>query len=305
MKMHKHKSEEYGEIQMIKNSKVADLALFITAIIWGTGFIGVEYAIETGAKPALIVTMRFLIAGILLGILYIKELKRIDKATLQVGVIAGAMLFAGFYLQTWGQSHTNVSNASFITATNVVMVPFIVWFFTKKKPKVKYFVLGATALLGSGVLTLNFTEGMSFQIGDVVVLLSAVCFALHIAYLGIWGQDKDSKLLTFLQMIACGLLALIFMIMFDREAMDPVIIKAAIPSTTYLAVFSSCVCYYLQTTAQQHTSPSKTGIILCLEGFFGSVFAVILGLDHLTATLVIGGAIILSSAILAEVDIWN
>ncbi|MFI3208257.1 MAG: DMT family transporter [Eubacteriales bacterium] len=288
---------------MIKNSKVADVALFITAVIWGTGFIGVEYAIETGASPALIVTMRFLIAGILLGILYCKSLKNIDKETLKVGVIAGTMLFGGFYLQTWGQSHAaTVSNSSFITATNVVMVPFIVWFFTKKKPRTKYFVLGSLALIGSAILSINLSEGFVFQIGEFVILLSAVCFALHIAYLGIWGREVDSKLLTFLQMIVSGLLALLFMILFDRESMDIVLVKAALPSTVYLAVFSSCVCYYLQTTAQQHTSPSKTGIILCLEGFFGSFFAVLLGIDSLSVTLVIGGAIIISSAILSEVE---
>lgn len=288
---------------MIKNSKVADLALLITAVIWGTGFIGTEYAIATGAKTSLIITMRFLMAGIILGVMYFKSLKNIDKETLKVGSIAGIMLFAGFYLQTLGQSRTTVSNSSFITATNVVMVPFIVWFFTKVKPRTKYFVLGGTALLGSTILTMNFSEGFSFQVGDVIVFSSAICFALHIAYLGIWGQGKDSKHLTFLQMIVNGLFALVFMVIFDREAIDPVIIKAALPSTAYLAVFSSCVCYYLQTTAQQYTSPSKTGIILCLEGFFGSVFAVLLGIDQLTATLIIGGAIILSSAILSEVEL--
>ncbi len=287
---------------MIKNSKVADIALLITAVIWGTGFIGTEYAIATGAKTSLIITMRFLIAGIVLGIIYRKSLKTIDKETLKVGTIAGAMLFAGFYLQTFGQSMTTVSNSSFITATNVVMVPFIVWAITKKKPMTKYFVLGVTALIGSAVLACDFSEGVSLQVGDVFVLISAVCFAVHIAYLGIWGRGKDSKHLTFLQMIVNGLLALIFMIVFDREAIDFEIIKAALPSTTYLAVFSSCICYYLQTTAQQYTSPSKTGIILCLEGFFGSVFAIILGIDKLTATIVIGGTIILSSVILSEVD---
>lgn len=287
---------------MIKNSKTADIALVITAIIWGTGFIGTEYAIDTGAKTSLIITMRFLIAGIVLGLAYYKAIKHIDKATLKVGIIAGAMLFAGFYLQTLGQANTSVSNSSFITATNVVMVPFVVWFFKKEHPQPKYFVLGATALVGIGILTLDLSAGFRLHAGDFSVFLSAICFALHIAYLGIWGMGKDSKQLTFLQMIVNGLLALVFMIVFDREAIQGEIIIAALPSTTYLAVFSSCICYYLQTTAQQYTAPSKTGIILCMEGFFGSVFAVILGIDILTATLVIGGAIILSSVILSEVD---
>ncbi|MFI3172323.1 MAG: DMT family transporter [Eubacteriales bacterium] len=288
---------------MIKNSKVADLALVVTAIIWGSGFIGVEYAIELGASASLIVTMRFLIAGIILGVMYSKTLRNLDRETLKVGVLAGIMLFGGFYLQTLGQARTTVSHCSFITAMNVVMVPFIVWFFTKEKPKTKYFVLGTTALIGSGVLTLNLQEGLSFQIGDALVFLSAVCFALHIAYLGIWGRGKDSKHLTFLQMLVSGLLALVYMVIFDRTAIDIVVIKSVFPTTLYLAVFSSCICYYLQTTAQQYTSPSKTGIILCMEGLFGSVFAVILGMDQLTATLAIGGTIILSSAILSEVEL--
>ena len=287
---------------MIKNKKIADLALVITAIIWGTGFIGTEYAIETGAKTSLIITMRFLIAGVVLGIVYFKSLKDIQKDTLKVGIVAGAMLFAGFYLQTHGQSQTTVSNSSFITATNVVMIPFIVWMITKRKPKTKYFILGITAFIGIGVLTLDIKQAFTFKIGDFLVFLSAVCYALHIAYLGIWGKGKDSKHLTFLQMIVTGVLAFIFMIVFDREAMDLEIVKRALPSTTYLAIFSSCICYYLQTTAQQYTSPSKTGIILCMEGFFGSVFAVLLGIDKLTAALVIGGGIILTSVILSEVE---
>ncbi len=287
---------------MIKNKKVADIALVITAIIWGTGFIGTEYAIGTGAKTSLIITMRFLIAGIALGLVYFKSIKSIDKATFKVGLIAGAMLFAGFYLQTHGQSQTTVSNSSFITATNVVMIPFIVWAITKKKPKTKYFILGITALIGIGILTLDLKQAFVFQVGDFLVFLSAVCYAVHIAYLGIWGKGKDSKHLTFLQMIVTGILALIFMVVFDREAINVEIIKAAFPSTTYLAIFSSCICYYLQTTAQQYTSPSKTGIILCMEGFFGSVFAVLLGMDKLTVAIVVGGGIILSSVILSELE---
>ncbi len=290
-------------IKVIKNSKMADIALVVTAVIWGTGFIGTEYALATGASPSLIVAMRFLIAGILLGIVYFKSVRSIKKETFKVGAIAGALLFAGFYLQTLGQSNTTVSNSSFITTTNVVMVPFVVWLFTKVHPKMKYFILGFTTLIGSGILTWDFSNGISFQYGDILVFLSAICFAVHIAYLGIWGRDKDSKQLTFLQMIVNGVLAFIYMVIFDRGAIDFEVMVAALPSVTYLAIFSSCVCYYLQTTAQQHTAPSKAGIILCMEGLFGSVFAVLLGIDTLTTTLIVGGGVILTSVILSEVEI--
>ncbi|MFI3211837.1 MAG: DMT family transporter [Eubacteriales bacterium] len=298
-----HCYEKGITINMIKNAKAADIALMITAIIWGTGFIATEYAIDTGAQASLIITMRFLIAGITLGIVYFKSIIKMERNTIIVGCIAGAMLFGGFYLQTLGQSMTTVSNSSFLTSTNVVMVPFIVWFFTKEHPKTKYFVLGGTALIGIGILTLDFSKTMVFNVGDIFVIFAAICFALHIAYLGIYGKGKDTKHLTFLQMITAGIFALIYMVIFDSSAINFEIIKAALPSTAYLAIFSSCVCYYLQTTGQQYAAPSKTAIILCTEGLFGSIFAVALGIDALTANIVIGGIVIISSVMLAEVDL--
>lgn len=287
---------------MIKNSKSADIALIITAIIWGTGFIGTEYAIDTGAKTSLIIAMRFLFAGIILLFVYLKDVKTIKLPTLKIGVSAGVMLFFGFYFQTLGQSTTTVSNSSFLTATNVVMVPFLVWFVTKKAPSTKFFVLAFTALIGIGVLTLDFATGFSFKAGDITVLCSAFCFAVHIAFIGIYAKNLSSKQMTFLQMITAGIIAFLFMIIFDRSAIDFDIIKAAFLPTLYLATFSSCICYYLQTTAQQYTTPSKAGIFMSMEGLFGSVFSVMLGIDTLTSNLAIGGTIILASVVLSEVD---
>lgn len=287
---------------MIKNSKTADIALILTAIIWGTGFIGTEYAIETGAKTSLIIAMRFLFAGIILLFVYIKDVKNIQKKTFKIGVIAGIILYFGFYFQTLGQSNTTVSNSSFLTATNVVMVPFLVWIVTKKPPSKKFFYLAFLALIGIGILTLDVSSGFSFKTGDIMVLCSAFCFAVHIAFLGIFANDLNSKQMTFLQMMTAGVVAVLFLVIFDAKAIDFDIIKSAFLPTLYLATFSSCVCYYLQTTAQQFTTPSKAGIFMSMEGLFGSVFSVMLGIDMLTTNLVIGGTIILSAVILSEVD---
>lgn len=284
------------------NSKNADFALILTAVIWGTGFIGTEMAIDTGASASLIIAMRFIIAGLILSCVYFNEIKKINPKTFKTGLIAGTLLFFGFYSQTLGQSMTTVSNSSFITSANVIMIPFIVWIATKKRPNLKFFILAITTMIGIAILTININDGFSLNIGDIFVLFSALCFALHISYLGVFTKDINSKQLTFLQMSVAGILALIFMLVFDRQAIDFDIIAKATPSVTYLAVFSSCICYYIQTTAQKFSVPSKAGIILCMEGFFGSLFAVILGYDALTLNLFFGGIIIITSVIASEID---
>lgn len=290
---------------MIKNEKTADIALITTAIIWGTGFIGTEYAIDAGAAASLIIAMRFLLAGLILGIINFKQILKIEKDTLILGVFAGIILFFSFYLQTLGQSMTTVSNSSFLTSMNVVMVPFIVWIFTKERPKLKYFILGFTAFLGATILSVDFKEGMNINEGDILVFVATIGFACHISFLGMFSKGKNANQLTFLQMAVTGIFAFVFMVVFDKNAMDFEIAVRAFPSVAYLAIFSSCICYYFQTTAQQHTAPSKAAIFLCTEGFFGSLFAVLLGLDPLTAKLVVGGFVIITSVILSEVDFKN
>ena len=67
-----------------------------------------------------------------------------------------------------------------------------------------------------------------------------------------------------------------------------------------LGVFSTCLCYFLQTTAQKHVNSTKAAIILSTESLFGSIFSVLLGYDPLSAQMVVGGVIILASIILPE-----
>lgn len=65
-------------------------------------------------------------------------------------------------------------------------------------------------------------------------------------------------------------------------------------------LFSTCLCYFLQTFAQKHTTPAQAGVLLSTEGLFGSLFSVLLGLEIVSVNLIIGGVIIMASIILTE-----
>ncbi len=289
---------------MLKNNKqlAAEGMLVIVAIVWGSGFIATEYAINSEMPSSLILSIRFMVASLFMFLFSIKEIIAIDKKTLFHGLIAGGLLFLGFFIQILGQSQTSVSNAAFLTATNVVMVPFIVWAMSKDKPRTKTFVLAFTTLIGIGVLTLNFETGLSFNRGDVSVLLCALMFAFHIAYLGIFSKGLNTKVLTFLQLFTAGFISTIVFLLMDIKDATFVSIQNGILPTLYLAFFSTLFCYFFQTKGQQIVPPGKVGIILCTEGFFGSLFSILLGLEPLKATVIVGGIIIISSVMLSEID---
>lgn len=284
---------------------LADISLIIVALVWGSGFIATEYALKSDASPTLILACRFMIAALFLLIVFFKDVKKINLADLKYGSVAGLLLFIAFYAQTVGQSLTVISNAAFITATNVAMVPFIVWAFTKEKPELKNFILSFTALCGIGILTISVDEGgIVLGAGDLLVLLSAFLFAMHIAYLGMVVKNRSPKVIAFVQLLVAGLIASAQLVVFDFSAFHTVDFSAGLIPMLYLGIFSTCICFLLQTTAQKYTTPSKTAIILSTEGFFGSLFSVILGLEGLTFNLVFGGTIVLVSVILIEVK-WK
>ncbi len=286
-----------------KNVFFAELQLVLVAIVWGGGFIATEYALESQMPDSLILSIRFLLAAFVLFLFSKNEIFNSNKKTLLHGFVAGVFLFFGFFIQIVGQSQTSVSNAAFLTATNVIMVPFIVWAISKQRPKIQTFILATTTLIGIGVLTLNFRMGLQFNRGDISVILCALMFALHISYLGIFSKGLSIKVLTFLQLLTAGIISSFVFLLTDLDKTTMLSVQQGILPTLYLALFSTLFCYFFQTKAQQVVAPGKVGIILSLEGFFGSMFSIILGLDVIRTSVVIGGIIILTSVMLTEVDI--
>lgn len=280
-----------------------DVMLAMVAIIWGTGFIATEYAFEAGMTPAVILVLRFGVAAVMLAVILGKKLMTITKTTWLRGSGAGVLLFLGFFFQTIGQSMTTVSNSAFLTAVNVVLVPFIVWALTKHKPKTKVFFTAALTFVGIVVLTVNFEGAVAFNLGDIYVLICAIMFASHIAYTGIAVKNANPVHITFIQMAVATVLSAVSMGLFGAGDVAAMNFTAGLPAVIYLGVFSTCICFFLQTSAQKRTTAAKAGIIMSTESFFGSLFSVVLGMEPLSLKIVAGGAIILTAVILTEVDI--
>ncbi len=283
----------------LQGANTAHIMLLLTAFIWGTGFIATEYALQYEIPVSVIMSVRFSVSAVVMFFFTVKSFKTARKQDYLHGVVAGVILFLAFYLQTVGQSGTNVSNSAFITSANVVMVPFIVWIFTKERPPIKIFVLSVVTLLGIGILTLDFSGGSAIKLGDILVFFCAIFFALHIAYLGTFAKKIEALFLTFMQLSTAAVLSLITMF-FGTEYKAVNLVSFEIIPMLYLALFSTLICYTLQTFAQKHTTAGKAGIILSTESFFGSLISVMVGFELLTPRLLLGGIIIFFSVIMTQ-----
>lgn len=283
--------------------RLADMSLLFVAFLWGAGFIAVEYSFRSGMPASLLVAIRFSVAAFVVFAVKFKTIIRMKRKELINGMVAGSLLFFSFLMQTIGQEFTGVSNSAFITTVYVVIVPFIIWAVKRKPPRLKMFILVFTTLIG--VIILTYEQGtnlFAFSTGDIYLLFCAVGFAAHIVFLGVKIKELNTIRITFMQLIVCAVLGTATFFIFEDVGALTIDWKMGLPAILYLGVFSTAVCYFLQTWAQKITTASKAAIIMSAESLFGPLFSMAMGLEMFRVNIVVGGAIILGSVILSEID---
>lgn len=281
----------------MENKKVlyADLALVLVAIIWGSGFVVTKNALNL-ITPFYLTFYRFSIATMVLGIFTYKKLLKASKEDIKAGIIIGVFLFGGFAFQTIGLQYIGAGKQAFITATYVVMVPFIYWAISKKKP-VKIEVFAAfLCLIGIGVLSLE--KDLSLGYGEILTLICAVMFALHVSSTGYFAAKSDPFVISVIQFGTTAILSLFSALLF--EGRNIVIESGALIPILYLAIFSSMLAFLIQTIAQRHTSSTHTAIILSSEALFGTILGVLILSEPVTVKIVLGSLIILIAIITSE-----
>ena len=274
-----------------------EFGLATTAIIWGTGFIGTQLALDGGFTPLQILTIRFLIPAILLNIIFYKQVKGyINKNTIKSGGILGIFLFVAFQFQTVGLVYTTPSKNAFITAANVVIVPFIGYIIYKRKIDKWGLISSLVAIIGIGILSLE--KDFSINIGDFLTLLGSVGFAFHIFFTGEFAKKENPIVLTAVQF--CVAFSLSFVIQFISKEMDMNVRSDAYIGVIYLGIFCTTVCFLLQTVCQKMVTETKAAIILSTESFFGTILSVIIFKEFITLKLILGCLLIFLAIIVSE-----
>lgn len=278
-------------------NRLAIGGLILVTVIWGGGFVASDMALES-MRPFQIMAVRFLLAAVLMGLISIKSLKGITKAEVMAGGVMGVALFTGFALQIVGLQYTTPSKNAFLTALNVVIVPFIAFLILKKKIGVKG-VLGALMSV-AGVALLSLDRNFSLGLGDGLTLICAVGFAFQIFLTSEFVKKYRTTVLNFVQMTTAFLLSVLCLAAFGEA--DFAVTSKGWLSVLYLGVISTTVCYLLQTASQKYVDETKAAIILSMESVFGTVFSIIILREIITLRMVIGSAVILVAVIVSNLS---
>lgn len=283
----------------------ADLAILSITVVWGSSFILMKNI--TGNIPFYAyLFLRFSVAGAILFLIFIKTLRNMNKRVLIQGSVIGFCLFAGMALQYMGLSFTSASNSAFITGLNVVMVPVISAVFLRKAPPFKAVVGVLLATAGLFLLSGGFTG--SWNRGDTLTMLCAVCFAFQIIFIDKFAATSDTRQLAFVQIVSAAILYGIFwLVMGTFEATPAIVMNGRVILTIlYTGALGTAFAFGVQTIAQKYTSPTRTALIITCEPVFGAIFALTIPdtagkTETLTLSTAAGCLLILSGMLISEI----
>lgn len=274
---------------MQNQSYKSDLLLLLTAAIWGFAFVAQRAGMEF-VGPFTFNGIRFALGSIsLLPLLLLKGNQRKNpddfknswsKDLLISGLLLGFVLFLAATFQQVGMVYTSAGKAGFITGLYVILVP-VISIFMKKKTSVNIWVGAIIAVFG--LYFLSVKENFGIENGDLLVLASALFFAIHILLISNFSPRMSAIRLSIIQFAVCSMLSLSTAFFTETIILEN-ILKAAIP-IIYGGVFSVGVAYTLQIVGQKHAHASAASIILSLE----SVFAVFGGWLILSEQLSVRG----------------
>ena len=275
----------------------AEIYLLIIVIIWGSTFALIKGVIDT-IPPYTYLAYRFLLAALILVVIFWKRLKKFNIMILKKGSLIGIFLFLGYTLQTVGLKYTTATKAGFITGFSVVLVPIISFLLLKEKVS-RDSVIGV-ALATLGLWFLNYNSSFSFNLGDFLVLLCAFSFAMHIISVGLFSKKLDYVLLAITQITVVFVLSLFMALIFERSAIHLSYSSDIWWSILITGIFATALAFYMQNRFQRHSTATKTAIIFSGEPIFAAVFAYLLLGEKVSLIAWAGGLLIIFGMIVSQ-----
>ena len=279
----------------------SNICLIVASLIWGTAFVAQTTGMDH-IGPLTFTNIRFLIGGLIVFPLAIKEIPRFKKLLKKkklfiIIFFTGLSLLLGTFLQQYALQYTKIGNAAFLTILYVPFVPIISRFILKKKIHWSIWLSVSICLIGSYYLTVE--NSFDAQFADFLVIICALFFALHCIFIDEYFEIVDAPFtLATSQFLLCFLYSLPFVFIFENPTL--IGIKKEIFELLYVGVLSSGVAYTLQIIGQRYVKPSTAAITFSLEGVFGSLAAWIILSQFLTTIQIFGCFLILVGVLMAQ-----
>ena len=278
---------------------LADLGLLYCAVFWGFTFPTMK--ILVGIYPACwLLFLRFSVGAALIYLFFHRRINESFKKVIKPGAVIGILLFIAIGVQTIGLKYIGGGRSAFISATYVLIVPFMLWGLKRVFPG--WLTIGAAVLCVLGMYFLSGDEaaGPDGYIGDILTVICALTFAVQVIAISRYTQDCDPVALSFAEFVVFAVVSFVTSLLFETPA--EYFSLNGIAELIFTTVFATFGCYMVQIIAQKYAEPSHATIIMSLESVFGLVSSVIFLHESVTLRMLTGCTLIFIAVIVSELS---
>ncbi len=296
----------------MKRDVRAESLLVLTTLIWGGTFAVIKGALAD-ISPILMVGIRFILAAALAWPILMRGTSTNQRAgggslftpaAWLWGFAIGLAMLAGYAGQTIGLKYTSVARSGFITYSFALFVPFLQFFILGKRPGLGNLLGLVVVFLGLSLITDAISGGViknGMNKGDLYSLLGALGYAFYIVLLDRAARDCHPAVLTILQMLFCGVLALALFPFVET----PVLILSwrLAGAMLYLVLFGSVLALALMNWFQRRLTPLRAVLIYALEPVFAALIGWFAFSSGMSSREIAGAVLILGGIVVS--DLWS
>ena len=273
--------------------------LFLAALIWGTAFVAQSVGMDY-VGPFTFNACRYVIgSAVLLPLVLLRKRRAgtgiFSRNDLRAGAACGFFLAVASNLQQAGIMTTDVGKAGFLTAMYIVIVP-VLHFFLTRRSSLRLWI--SAAIAAAGLYFLSISGSWTLETGDILLILCAFVFSLHILCIDHFSGTSDGVTVSCLQFLTAAVLSWAGALLTETVLWDT--IRQAGPAILYAGVFSCGVAYTLQIIGQKGADPGPASLILSLESVVSVAAGFFLLGQDLTVRELLGCALMFLAIVLVQ-----
>ncbi len=182
----------------------------------------------------------------------------------------------------------------------------------QRRPVTRAAALGVVLAVGGLACVVEVWSGLSFDVLGLLLALGAACCQVGYFVLSDQGSDSGDQAPDPFGVIAYGLLVgtvvltvvarpwnMDWSLLAHTADMDGTPVAAGL-LLGWIVLVATVLAYVTGVLAVRRLSPQVAGVVACLEAVLATVLAWILLGEHLSAPQIIGGAVVLAGAFIAQ-----
>ena len=240
--------------------KQGEFLVGLALALRGSSLLFAKIAMRT-MGPFLLMGTRFIIAFIVIGLIFRKNLISVTKKELMHCALLGFVFFLSMLFELYGLKTTPSTITAFLEGGVVLIVPLLTCILHRKLPDKATVLSGVIAMIGIAFLTLK-GDHLGFTPGELLVLIGAFWYSVTVLVTDLAAKNDDPMTVAVYQLLFIGLFAIAGAFMFEE-------VRLPSSGTEWgailgLALICSGVGFTLQPLGQKFITPERIGGILII-----------------------------------------